>query len=462
MANLSKRIPDVSAWLTYEERFIDPSLHSGLWFCENAEAVQVVGANAVSLPVGGQWNNLNQCRAFFSLFPCVVIVAANNSNRERMVEELQVRLNYMPLIVVPERNFKGCRTVTEFFEDFGLKAVEMLLAGAEELPCYGLLNLAEIQPVDMSSLTRTQSNIPELDRAIGGFYEGELSVWTGKRGEGKSTLLGQILLQAMDQGHTVCAYSGELPKAQFKHWVSVQAAGPHNLQEHTSKKTGKVYYTVPEHIQQRIDAWWDERFFLYDLGIATAHDEDSILDIFTLAYRCHGCDVFLVDNIMTAHFKTGRDADFYRAQSNFTGRLVNFAKRYGVHVHLVAHPRKKQGKLEADDVGGSSDITNRADNVFGVERVPEKQVDQVGFSCGLTVMKNRDFGATDKLGLDFEPSSRRFYKSGTGTPDWRFGWDYAEQQEFTEVTEPTPFEARERTEPKAGEQPIPGGLVRYH
>ena len=235
MGNMSKKIPDVSAWLTYEERFIDPSLHSGLWFCENAEAVQVVGVNAVSLPVGGQWNNLNQCRKFFSLFPCVVIVAANKNNRERMVEELQVRLNYMPLIVVPERNFKGCRTVTEFFENFGLKAVETLLTGAEELPGYGLLNLAEVKTVDMSSLTRTQSNIPELDRAIGGFYEGELSVWTGKRGEGKSTLLGQILLQAMDQGHTVCAYSGELPKAQFKHWASMQAAGRTPAPEKSSR-----------------------------------------------------------------------------------------------------------------------------------------------------------------------------------------------------------------------------------
>ena len=424
MPDMSKKIPDVSELLVYEQRFIDPGLPTGLWFCENAEAVQVVGVNAVCLPLGGRWNDLNGCKAFFELFPYIVILAANNMQRERMVEELRMRLNYMPILVVPGQNFKGCQTVMEFYGNFGLKAVEMLLCGAEELPAYGLLNLAEVKRVDLSNAIRTRSGIPELDRAIGGFYEGELSVWTGTRGAGTSTLLGQLLLQAVDQGHSVCAYSGELPKSQFKQWVSIQAAGPNNIVAHEDKQTGKTYYTVPDITQRRIDEWWNRRFFLYDLGISTAHDEDSILDVFTLANRCYGCDVFLVDNIMTTRFKGTREADYYRAQSNFTGRLVQFAKRYKVHVHLVAHPKKSKGPLEADDVSGSGEIVNRADNAFSLSRLPEDKAESAGFQCGLEVLKNRAFGATTKIGLDFEPASRRFYKAGTGDPGWRFGWEF--------------------------------------
>lgn len=422
------KLPDVTELLTYEPRFIDPALPSGLWFCENAEAVQVVGVNAVSLPLAGCWNDLSKCRAFFELFPYVVVVAADDTQRARMVEEIQRRVCYMPILVVPGANFKGCRTLTEFFGSFGYKAVEYLLTGAEELPAYGLLNLAEVEAPDLSGAKRTISHIPELDRAIGGFYAGELSVWTGKRGGGKSTLLGQLLLQAVDQGHRVCAYSGELPAHVFKRWIYLQAAGPNNIEEHTDKSTGKRFYTVPPHIRKRIDQWMDRQFFLYDLGISSAHDEDSILAVFEMARRCYGCDVFLADNLMTARLKAMRDSDYYRAQSNFTGRLVTFSKRFDAHVHLVAHPRKSKGLLEGDDISGSGEIVNRADNAFALSRLSETEVDRAGFQCGLTVLKNRAFGSQANIGLDFEPASRRFYKAGTGSPDWRFGWEYAGEQ----------------------------------
>ena len=42
----------------------------------------------------------------------------------------------------------------------------------------------------------------------------------------------------------------------------------------------------------------------------------------------------------------------------------------------------------------------------------------------LSVLKNRAFGNQVKIGLDFESTSRRFYKAGTGSPEWRFGWEY--------------------------------------
>lgn len=55
---------------------------------------------------------------------------------------------------------------------------------------------------DVTRLDKVLYGIPNLDRATGGAVMGELSVWTGKRGEGKSTLLDQFLLEAIDQGET--------------------------------------------------------------------------------------------------------------------------------------------------------------------------------------------------------------------------------------------------------------------
>ncbi|MEA4955027.1 MAG: AAA family ATPase [Pseudoflavonifractor sp.] len=438
-----RALPDVSDVLVYESRFLDPSLSTGLWFCEDAEAVQTVGVNAVSLALTAKWNDLCKCADFFKPFPYVLVVAADGGRRREMQEAIQTRLTYMPVLVAQPAAFKGCSSVAALRAECGPSAVEELLCGAVELPSYGLLNLAEVVEPDIWKLPRTFSGIRELDRSIGGFFPGELSVWTGNPGGGKSTLLGQILAQAIDQGHKVCAYSGELPAWKFKNWITLQAAGPDHIESRLDEETGKTIYSVGGMVRKQIDEWWDKRFFLYDLNIASAHDEDSILDTFTLAHRKYGCDIFLVDNIMTCSLKGAREADYYRAQSAFMGRLVNFAKRFGVHVHLVAHPRKTDGKkLTGDDIAGSKDLMNRSDNTFSVRRLDDDEAESKGYSTVLEVLKNRAFGTKPLLHLSFDAPSRRFFKAESGSPDWKFNWEsVGKQVEFEELGEiKTPFE----------------------
>jgi twinkle protein len=117
---------------------------------------------------------------------------------------------------------------------------------------------------------------------------------------------------------------------------------------------------------------------------------------------------------MTCAYGNQKDSDYYRAQSTFTGQLVEFAGCYGVHVHLVAHPKKTQKELGNDDVSGMAEITNRAANVFAVERLTEAERVKSGCDTMLNVLKNRWEGATGKIGLCYEPTSRRLYMPSVG------------------------------------------------
>lgn len=202
-----------------------------------------------------------------------------------------------------------------------------------------------------------------------------------------------------------------------------QAAGYLHVKRREDAVSGRVFYDIAPSVLPAINAWWDGRLFLTDIQRKDAHDEANIMKIFEYAYRRYGCDVFLVDNIMTAELKDEAQLGFWRAQSSFTGRLVAFAKRLDVHVHLVAHPRKTGDKpLEADDIGGSSDITNRADNVFKVERVPEDKVGEAGYSSLLTILKNREFGARARIGLEYNEPSKRLYQAGK-IPAKQYSWE---------------------------------------
>lgn len=448
-------LPDVHQWLCYEDRFIDPAEPRGLWFCANPLDVSAIQINAVclagTLSGSAKWDALDRCREFIRQFPYLLIVCPDEEQRKEMVQQLRRRID-IPILVTESRSFLSCSSVSALRDAHGLRAVDQLLLNTYELPAYGLLNLKDVEPPNLLHLPKVTSGIPELDRTTGGFFLGDLSVWTGRRGSGKSTLLGQLLLEAIDQGQTVCAYSGELPAWRFKYWTQLQAAGLEHLEFHTDPATGRRVPSVPSPVAGLIDAWWDKRFFLDDLDAEGAHDEGQILRNFEYAVRRYGANVFLVDNIMTARFHTNRDADYYRSQANFVGRLKAFAKRHNAHVHVVAHPRKgdksKGGKEpDADDVGGSGDVTNLADNVFalgeGLEPGKSGTAEKVP---GLKVLKNRAFGDKKTIPLGFERHSKRFYPYRGGRPDKRYSWDLPGQQfsllPGSPPEEGDPFEAK--------------------
>lgn len=410
--------------LLFEARFMNPKAEPyGLFWCKDAVDVKAVGVNAVCKALTTPWKELSEWSEFIGQYPYILVAVPPGPTREEIAEELQARFP-LPVMVPGDGAFHGCASVLELRENYGLSALDNLVMEANELPSPGLLNVADIDCDSESSVKRTSSGLALLDLEIGGFAPGELSVWTGKRGEGKSTLLGQILLDSLDQGHRVCAYSGEVPAKQFKRFVRQQAAGYLHVTTQEDPCTGKTFFRVNDDVKGLIDRWFDGDLFLTDNKNKTAHDEDTILRLFEGAHRRYGCDTFLVDNIMTAKLRGEIELGYYRAQSAFAGRLADFCKRLGVHVHLVAHPRKTEGKrpLEADDVGGSGDITNRADNVLKVERVPEDRVQELGYSSLLTILKNREFGARGKVKLEFNEPSRRLYQMG-GSPAKRYGWE---------------------------------------
>ncbi len=399
-----------------------------LWWCLDAIDVYTVKTNAVCKAGTVSWAEMEEfgeeLASIVGSFQFVLVCAPPGPERDEVVEHLTSFL-YTPVLVPAEKAFRGCASVGQLKDLGGEKAVNGLLFEAAEVPMQGVLDLAEVELAQALDARRVLSGFRGLDAGIGGFSSGELSVWTGKRGSGKSTLLSQLLLEAVNQGRRVCAYSGEMPARQFKSVMLQQAAGRDNVKAREDLQSGRTLYDVEPPAAERIDEWWKGRIFLADIKRENCHDERHILKIFEYAHRRYGCDVFLVDNIMTAQLKDAAALGYWQAQSAFTGRLVAFAKGRGVHVHLVAHPRKTDKRLEADDVGGSSDITNRADNVLKVERVIDERVEEKGFSAMLTVMKNREFGALPSVKLNFDPMSRRFFPAGTDSRRV-FSWERAE------------------------------------
>ena len=437
-----KSCSDAAEALLFFEDKLDTE--RSLWFFRDAEDVAAVEENAVCLASGADFSSFRRCKDFLKSFPSVFIALAETELRDGVVAALDECVPGLSILLPRDGAFGKHKFAREVLEAGGVAAFDRLLADAIERPMPGLLELSGVENVDPLSLPSVLSGVPALDSLIGGFYPSELSVWTGKRGGGKSTLLGQLLVEAVNQGQRVCAYSGELSAWRFREWIYLQAAGPAFIERKADKFSGREFYSVSPFARKKLDAWFARKFFLCDNSAPGGNSGDAIFSLFSYAVRRYGCAVFLVDNLMSARFGASNDGDFYRGQSNFVGRLVEFAKREEVHVHLVAHPRKNDGKamLDADEVGGSGDITNRADNVFSLQRLTEQEAEEKGCGTVLRVLKNRSFGATAAIGMDFDPVSRRFFRAGAGNPVKQYGWELCGQQtavDFPSESEGGPF-----------------------
>jgi twinkle protein len=222
-----------------------------------------------------------------------------------------------------------------------------------------------------------------LDKDLGWFEfrRGELTVWTGYNGHGKSLMLSQVLLGLMQQGERVMVFSGEMtPERQLKRCVK-QAAG---LDRPTMRYI------------DAIGAWLHDKLWFFN--VVGSAGIDRLLTVFLYGSKRYGMRHFVIDSLMMTDVPEDGPGSM-TAQKEAVRKLCDFARRNGVHVHLVAHPRKGADETKGPgklDVAGSSKITDGADNVFTVwsarkdENDPSVEPDKADAKLELQKQRNGD------------------------------------------------------------------------
>ena len=286
------------------------------------------------------------------------------------------------------------------------------------------LSMEDIQYLDMKNLAAIPTGHEGFDRKALGFILGEISIVSGLNGSGKSSWLNCISLNAIQRGFKVAMFSGELMKEKVKIWLNQVAAG----REFVKKVYGyDDFYYVPKDVTARIDGWTKDKIFLYDNKYG--RNWSRLLESIKNVVEQKNVNLLILDNLMTLDLDAF-SGDKNEKQSSFVNSLADLAKQANIHIILVAHPRKSLTFLRREDIGGSGDITNLADNVYIIhrcnkdfeKRAPEflgqDEVNKItqydGFSNVVEVCKNRFVGSVDNIfGYYYEPETKRFMESKT-------------------------------------------------
>ncbi len=308
----------------------------------------------------------------------------------------------------------------------GAESVRKAIEQAEDIPVQRLLQLHEIESVDPSKLPRSKSVIPKINKYLGGYIMGGLTVWTGVNGSGKSTFLNFEAVNFVEQNVPTVLVTGELPNWLTRYWLELQIGGPDKIEEKYDSIKDEMTPYLPKKYKENIRKWTENKLYIYD-SFESLRVSD-IEDTFRKAARRYGAKQFIVDNLMVVNHEC-QPNEKYSKQAEFVERMKAFAKNYDVHVHVVAHPRKpKDSIMTKDDIAGLAEIQNNADNIICIRRLNSKKrealnIKEIVLKSCVDIFKNRIYGKQDiRIGLDFDEQSKRFTQFNS-QEKIRLGWE---------------------------------------
>lgn len=313
----------------------------------------------------------------------------------------------------------------------------------EENPTDGKkwLSLDDIQTVRDEDLVAIPTGVRMLDRAMKGLILGEMTVISGINGSGKSVFLNTLALNACERNYPTAIFSGELQNFRLKGWLMQTAAGKGNVIKDPS--VDFAYETDPNVIP-KIEGWLKDKLFIYNNNYGSKYGQ--LLADIKECIKNHNTKLIIIDNLMAVDLSEV-DGDKNEKQKQLLLALSQLAKEKGIHIVLVAHPRKEQGNafLRKEGVSGSADIINLTDNLFLIHRVGDdfakratefwgqERVNRIlmeDYGTVIEIAKNRSYGVVDYVvGLFYEIETRRFKNSVA--EQIHYSWEEPAHEEYS-------------------------------
>jgi twinkle protein len=237
------------------------------------------------------------------------------------------------------------------------------------------------------------------------FREGEVTVWAGENGSGKSLVNGQAVMGFMRSQRCAIASFEMRPETTLQRMCRQASQGANPT-------------------DQFIDSfhdWTDNRLWLYDHQGQI--DPEHMLAVCRFAHQELQIKHLVIDSLM----KVIRDEDDMNGQKRFVNDVCAIALNTGMHIHLVHHMRKNDGNGRPgskSDIKGSGSITDQVDNVIIVWRnkakeaasQANKEVDQDSPDALMIVDKQRNGEWEGRIGLWFDKDSQQYLGSSSDGP----------------------------------------------
>jgi twinkle protein len=291
---------------------------------------------------------------------------------------------------------RGCKDLNDALKGFGQRGVVESFNRARWCRVSGVFLMSELPPLPTEE--PLHSGVPGLGEHYR-IRRGDLCVMTGIPGHGKSTFVNDLACRMVERhGWTVGFASFEQSpaldhKRALRTWFG-----------------GKPARTQSPTELAEADAWVDQHFAF----IVPEDDDDASLDwvmerAASLVVR-YGCQMIVVDPWNEIEHDRPRDWSLTEYVNSAIRRFKRFAKKWNVHLIIVAHPTKLQrqsdGKMPIPnlyDISDSAAWANKADIGVIVHRDEARSIIRVAKS-----RYHEEIGKPGQIEVTFSEYNNRF------------------------------------------------------
>jgi twinkle protein len=353
----------------------------------------------------------------------IYLALDNDPVGRRLTEEIARRLGREKcyLVKLPET----CKDANEALIKHGAESLVKSVSFAQPYPIDGVKianqytsSLLDLYEHGFIEGAKTYE-FPTLDRCFT-WHSGQLTVVTGVPSFGKSNFIDQIiLLLAQQEGWKSAVFSPENPTPEV--WLI-------RLAEMINKKpfaSGNYNRMSQDELKKAID--WVSKYLFYILPDSDTFALEDVLATATALLRRFGIKLLVIDpwNNLEMNMGKGETENLYVGRT--LAKIRMFAAKTGIHVVLIAHPRKMNvldefGNYEIPtpySISGSSNFYNIPHNILIVHR----EFDSDGKSLARVIVakvKNKYIGEVNKRGVYFsyDVPSQSFKELTDYTTTW--------------------------------------------
>lgn len=236
------------------------------------------------------------------------------------------------------------------------------------------------------------TGINSVDYAINDLAPGAVSLIVGRTNGGKTTYVKQIVANAIDHNNKVYVVSGEGDTETYINELYQCVIGRNN-NYYDSVMLNKRFIKEPKpEVLTALKKWHEKKLVIFSKHESKLKTLDQLFEMMAKEVDAQRHNLMIIDNLMSV--VSAQASEKNEVQADFMQRCINMAQTYRCHCILVLHPNKTYQKgqsVEIEQISGTMDLGNKADNVISVVREYDEDKIAQGISGSISVIKNRYF-----------------------------------------------------------------------
>jgi len=339
--------------------------------------------SCISVPNGASKSSkleyLDNCWQYFEDKKTIIIATDSDGVGVELRDELARRLGRERCKIMPYP--EGCKDSNDVLVKHGANVLKKHWEDSYDFPMEGVKTLMDfdekINDLFINGYpSGKKTGFAEFDKYIT-WASGQVTVVTGIPNSGKSEFTDQILVKMAMQGEKVGMFSAENQPEEY-HFAKL-----------AEKFVGKSFSAENSFFRMSTEELMKAKEFVLDHFFFVELKEenltvDAMIDKIKELVLRKGINFFMIDPWNYLEHNMGNKSETQYIGESLT-KFCNCAKRYKVHIIIVAHPTKIQkdrdtGKYKVAtlyDIAGSANWFNKVDNGLSVYVDRETQIVEI-------------------------------------------------------------------------------------